>query len=95
MPRGTSLSAKEQGIIIGMHESGSKISEIASRLKRQRNCILKFLKKSTNYGTVRHSERKSNIDERYKRMIRGLAVADSMSSGQIQTKLRLQIKRNT
>lgn len=63
MPRGTSLSAKEQGIIIGMHESGSKIYEIASRLKGHRNCISRFVKNPTNYGTVRRSGRKTNIDD--------------------------------
>ncbi|EDW75678.1 uncharacterized protein Dwil_GK16067 [Drosophila willistoni] len=94
MPRGTSLSDYEQGIILGMHESGSKISEIATRLNRHRNCISRFLKNPSKYGATRRSGRKTNIDERCKRQIRRLAVEDSMSSGQIRAQLDLQITRS-
>lgn len=94
MPRGTSLSAQEQRFILGMHECSAKISEIADKLGRHRNCISIFSKNPGEYGTAPRSGRKPKIDERCKRMIRRLAVEDSMSSGQIRAHLGLQVTRN-
>lgn len=94
MPRGSSLSAKEQGIIIGMRESGSKILHIAASLNRHRNCIYNFLKNPSGYGSNRRSGRKTNIDDRCKRRIWHLAVDNLMSSGGIKAQLGLQISRN-
>ncbi|XP_037928515.1 uncharacterized protein LOC119662932 [Teleopsis dalmanni] len=91
MPCASSLSDYEQGIIMGMHENGYKIAEIATRLNRHRNCVSRFLKNSAEYGTAPRSGRKTKIDNRCERRIRRLAVGDSMSSGEIRAHMALQI----
>lgn len=60
---------------MGMHESGSMISDIASRLNRHRNCISRFLKNPTEYGTVKRSGPKTQDRlSCYKRGFGGVTV---------------------
>ncbi|KAL7725244.1 hypothetical protein ACLKA6_015881 [Drosophila palustris] len=89
MPRGNSHSEHEQGLIIGMHQSGSKNIEIARKLNRHKNTICNFLKNPSGYGTTPRSGRKTVIDTRCKRQIQRLAAVDSLSSGQIKAQLGL------
>lgn len=93
MPRGTTLTENERGIVIGLHESGMKIGEIAARVNRHRNTIRNFLDDSENYAKIKRSGRKPMVCDRTKREIGRLAVFKNMSAGQIKAELDLQVTR--
>ncbi|KRJ97477.1 uncharacterized protein Dyak_GE28378, isoform C [Drosophila yakuba] len=93
MPRGTHLSAEERGLIMGLSESGAKISEIASRVSRHPNTVANFLKNVESYGKAKRSGRPSTIDERCKREIKRLAVNKQMSCNDIKRHLKLKVSR--
>lgn len=94
MPRGASLTEKEQGAILEMSRNGMKSGEIGDRLQRHRNTIINFLKNPNNYGLTKRSGRKSSITTRCKREIRRLAVEKGMSCNQIKAHLKLPISRH-
>jgi transposase len=95
MPRGTTLSQEEIGMIKAFKAIKLSNREIARKIGRSSWVINNFVKKPSEYNTKHRSGRTSKLNSRQKRQIFRLASNRSISSKQIVHQLSLPVSKWT
>jgi len=95
MPRGTSLSATEQGQILAFHEDGIGQREIGRRLQRSQRVIYNFLANPAGYNTTKRSGAKKKLSDRQEREIWRISSNHSYSLRSLCSICQLDVCRTT
>lgn len=93
MPRGKVLNDQEKGMIIGYHDSGLSMREIARRTGRSLCVVQNFLTDRDKYGKNKRKPRKSKFSDRVKRQIIKSASNSTKSLAQLRAECKLDVSR--
>ena len=95
MPRGTCLTAREQGQIDLLHQQNNSNREIARQLKRSPKVINNYLSAPSKYNRIKRTGREKKLSVRIRDKIARVASNKNTSTTKIINDLCLQISRWT
>jgi len=91
MPRGTTLTAVEQGQIIALHDAGFSKVSIAKRIGRSRTAVQNVLSDPDRYEVTKRAGRKSTLTPSAKRALIREACKGVMSANELRKHLNLPV----
>jgi len=95
MPRGTALTAKEQGIIKGLHIAKWSFRAIAKKLNRSPKLVMTYLKGPEQYGKAKRSGKRPKMSAQQKRALLREAHKGNSSSRELVKHLNLPVGPST
>jgi hypothetical protein len=85
------LSDVEKCKILAQKEENVSFSEIARRIKRSKDCVIRFLKDPERYGQRFAAGRPPKLNERDNRRIFGTAMSNNFSAAQLKFQLKWDV----